>query len=321
MLTTDEILQAIPHAFEGLEVAGGIPRGKVRDFYVLPDGNRRVLITTDRLSAFDHTVGLVPFKGQVLNELSAWWFGQTADIVPNHFISAPDPNVTIARETRPILIEVIVRGYISGVTSTSLWTRYAAGEREIYGMTFPDGLTKNQKLDHPVITPTTKSTVGHDDRLALNDVVAKGYADADTWDRIKASALALYERGRQVAEKGSLILVDTKYEFGMDEETNTLTLIDEVHTPDSSRYWKADTYRDRIEMGLEPENFDKELVRLWYVAQGYHGDGQPPRLSDDLVVATSERYQRVYEMITGKPFKAAEYPAHDRIEAALKEYA
>ena len=158
MLSPDEILQAIPHALEGLEVPGGMPRGKVRDFYVMNDGKRRVLITTDRLSAFDHSIGLVPYKGQVLNQLSAWWFARTADIIPNHFISTPDANVTIARETRPILIEVIVRGYITGVTSTSLWTRYASGEREIYGMQFPDGLTKNQKLHHPVITPTTSSS-------------------------------------------------------------------------------------------------------------------------------------------------------------------
>jgi phosphoribosylaminoimidazole-succinocarboxamide synthase len=321
MLTADEILAAIPHALDGLEVPGGMPRGKVRDFYVLPDGKRRVLITTDRLSAFDHNIGTVPYRGQVLNQLSAWWFDHTADIIPNHYISMPDPCVTIARETRPILVEVVVRGYISGVTSTSLWTRYAMGEREIYGMHFPEGLTKNQKLPQPVITPTTKSTVGHDDRLALNDVVGKGYVDAITWEKIKAAALALYERGRETAARGGLILVDTKYEFGFDEETGALLLIDEVHTPDSSRYWKADTYQDRIARHEEPENFDKELVRLWYVGQGYHGDGKPPAMSNDLIVAVSQRYQRVYEMITGKTFEAAGYPSDSRIEAALTEYA
>ncbi len=320
MLTANEILAAIPDALEGMEVPGGMPRGKVRDFYVLHDGNRRVLITTDRLSAFDHPIGTVPYRGQVLNQLSAWWFEHTTDIIANHYISMPDPCVTIARETRPILVEVVVRGYISGVTSTSLWTRYALGEREIYGMHFAEGLTKNQKLPQPVITPTTKSTVGHDDRLALDDVVGKGYVDAPTWEKIKSAALALYARGSETAAKGGLILVDTKYEFGLDEETGALLLIDEVHTPDSSRYWKADTYQERIARHEEPENFDKELVRLWYVGQGYHGDGTPPAMSTDLMVAVSERYQRVYEMITGQTFEPASYPSHDRIEAALAEY-
>lgn len=321
MLSQKEIRAAIPQALESLEVPGGMPRGKVRDFYLLPDGRRRVLITTDRISVFDHLVGVVPYKGQVLNQLSAWWFGQTTNIVPNHFISMPDPSVTIARESRPILLEVIVRGYITGVTSTSLWTRYVLGEREIYGMKFADGFKKNQRLPQPVVTPTTKSTVGHDDRLALSEIVTKGYLDQQNWERVQAVALALYKRGQEIAARGGLILVDTKYEFGFDEETNELTLIDEIHTPDSSRYWKADTYDERFGKGLEPENFDKEMVRLWYVAQGYRGEGQAPAMSEDLIVAVSERYQQVYELITGNAFQPASYPAQERIEAALAEYA
>lgn len=320
MLSPDLILQAIPHAFRTMEAPGGMPGGKVRDFYVLPDGKRRVLITTDRLSAFDQIIGLIPYKGQVLNQLSAWWFAQTADIVPNHFISAPDPNVTIARESKPILLEVVVRGYITGVTRTSLWARYEMGERTIYGIDFPDGLKKNEPLHTPLITPTTKANEGQDQRLTTREVVEKGYLDGNRWEQIQAVALALFKRGQEIAARGGLILVDTKYEFGLDVETGDLLLIDEIHTPDSSRYWNADTYPDRLAMGLEPENFDKELVRLWYTGQGYRGDGPAPVMNDDIIVATSERYQVVYERLTGQLFEPASYPAEERITEALKAF-
>ena len=267
MLSRKTIIEAIPHALETLEVPGGLPQGKVRDFYVLPDGKRRVLIATDRLTVFDHMIGLVPYKGQVLNELSAWWFERTADIIPNHFLSLPDPNVTIAREARPILLAMIVRGYITGITPTSLWKRYAAGEREIYGLKFPDGLKKNQALPEPIVTPTTKATIGHENRVPVQDVVNSKYIDAQTWEKVQAVALALYQRGREIAARGGLILVDSKYEFGFDVKSGELLLIDEIHTPDSSRYWKVDTYEDRIKAGREPEILDRELVRLWYAAQ------------------------------------------------------
>lgn len=263
-------------------------------------------------------IGLVPYKGQILNQLSAWWFGQTADIIPNHFISAPDPNVTIARESKPILLEVVVRGYITGVTRTSLWARYEAGERTIYGLDFPNGLKKNQLLQTPVITPNTKANEGQDVRLTTREVVESGYLDVLTWDRIRSAALALFQRGQALAERGGLILVDTKYEFGIDSENGDLLLIDEIHTPDSSRFWNAHTYADRIEMGLEPENFDKELVRLWYIAQGYRGSGDPPPMSDEIIIATSERYQSVYERLTGNEFEPASYPVDERIEALMK---
>jgi phosphoribosylaminoimidazole-succinocarboxamide synthase len=318
MLNPEAIIEAIPNALDTLEVPGGLPRGKVRDFYVLPDGKRRVLITTDRLIVFNRMIGLVPYKGQVLNQLSSWWFERTADVIPNHFISMPDPNVTIAREARPILLAVIVRGYITGITPTSLWTRYKAGEREIYGLKFPEGLKKNQALPQPIVTPTTKATVGHEDRLALSEVVNSKYIDAETWEKVQRAALALYARGQEIAARGGLILVDSKYEFGFDEETGELRLIDEIHTPDSSRFWKADTYADRFKQGREPENFDRELVRLWYVAQG--GD-ESLQASQDLIVETSQRYQQVYEMITGRKFEPAPYPPHERIEKALAEHA
>ena len=318
MLSREAIIDTIPHALETLEVPGGLPQGKVRDFYVLPDSKRRVLIATDRLTVFDHMIGLVPYKGQVLNELSAWWFNHTADIVPNHFLGTPDPNVMIVREARPILLAMIVRGYITGITPTSLWWRYAAGEREIYGFTFPDGLKKNEALPEPIVTPTTKATIGHEDRVPIRDAVNSGYIDVQTWDRARTIALALYRRGQTIAAEGGLILVDSKYEFGFDVETGELMLIDELHTPDSSRYWRVNTYEERLRAGREPEILDRELARLWYAAQQ---PNEPGSASQDLIIQTSQNYQRVYEMITGETFQPAPYPPHERIEAALAEYA
>ena len=320
MLSPEAILQAVPEALDKLEVPGDMPHGKVRDFYVTADGKQRVLITTDRLSVFDHAVGLVPYKGQILNALSAWWFKRTADLVPNHFVAMPDPNVMIGRETRPILLAVIVRGYITGVTPTSLWPRYEAGEREIYGLKFPAGLKKNDALPQPVVTPTTKSTVGRDDRQVVTDVVSQKYLSMEAWQQVQAAALALYERGQEIAVRAGLILVDSKYEFGFDLQTRTLMLIDEVHTPDSSRYWKADTYAHRMATGREPENLDKELARLWYGTQRYRGQNPLPPMSDDLIVSISQAYQQVYERITGETFQPASYPAQDRIEAVLAEF-
>jgi len=316
MLSHDQIAQAIPLAFDRFEVPGDLPRGKVRDFYITADGLHRVLITTDRISVFDHQVGLIPYKGQVLNQLSAWWFDYTKDILPNHFVSLPDPNVMIVRETRPILLEVVVRGYITGTTKTSLWTRYAAGEREIYGIRFPDGLEKNQPLHEPIVTPTTKSLVGHDERMPVSHVVGNKYVSAAIWEQVQKAALALFKRGQQVAARNGLILVDSKYEFGFDEETNQLMVIDELHTPDSSRFWLASTYQERIKADAEPDNYDRELVRLWYVQQS-----NPARMDNELIIQVSQRYQQVYEMLTRQTFIPASYPAQPRIEMAVSEHA
>jgi len=316
MLDNETILKALPIALHQFEIPGDLPRGKVRDYYILEDGKRRVLITTDRLSVFGEFLGLVPYKGQILNQLSAWWFERTEDIIPNHFISMPDPNVTVAQETRPVQLEVVVRGYITGITPTSLWTRYASGEREIYGKRFPDGLRKNDPLPQPVVTPTTKSTIGREDRAIVNDVVKRQFLDAQTWQRVQDIALALYQRGQNIASQCGLILVDTKYEFGINEDTGELVLIDELHTPDSSRYWDGTTYQQRIRAGLEPDNLDKEAVRLWYVSQ-QDKTSKVPQINGDLIVLTSQRYQRVYERLVSEPFVPAEYPAQDRIQAAL----
>jgi phosphoribosylaminoimidazole-succinocarboxamide synthase len=292
--------------------------GKVRDSYVLP-GDRRLLITTDRLSAFDKILHTVPYKGQVLNQLSAWWFLQLADIIPHHLVSLPDPNALIATEVTPFPVEVIVRGYLTGVTSTALWHRYELGERSIYGYDFPDGLQKNQGLPNPIITPTTKGgPTGHDERLTCREVVEKEFIDEKTWDLIQSAALAIFERGQTIAAKAGLLLVDTKYEFGRDAAGRVL-LIDEVHTPDSSRFWKKESYLTRFKEGAEPESFDKEIVRLAYAKQGYRGEGVPPVLSEELWSSVSQRYIQIYEMLTEERFNPGEYPVEPRLEKNLKK--
>jgi phosphoribosylaminoimidazole-succinocarboxamide synthase len=313
MIDSATILSLIPHAFTGtdLPVLGTRHSGKVRDFWQV-DG-RRVLITTDRLSAFDHILTAVPYKGQVLNQLSAFWFGQTSDIVGNHVIDVPDPNVTVAHECDPFPVEVVVRGYISGVTKTALWYRYSLGERHIYGYDLPEGMTKNQPLPEPIITPTTKGREGeHDERITCAEVVERGLLDAETWDEVQAAALAVFGRGQEIARRGGLILVDTKYEFGRAPDGQAV-LIDEVHTPDSSRFWVADTYEARVSAGEEPENFDKEFLRLWYTARGYRGDGEPPRATGELIAQVSQRYIACYEKLIGQTFAPGAYPVEDRL--------
>ncbi len=319
MISKDELIKLLPQALNETNLSlPGRTSGKVRDWYDLPDG-QRLIVTTDRLSAFDIVLAQVPYKGQVLNQLSAWWFKQTQDIVSNHIVSLPDPNASIVRVAEPILVEVIVRGYITGVTSTALWYRYALGEREIYGYTFPDGLQKNSALLEPIITPTTKGgATGHDERLTCAEVVEKGLLDKKTWDQVQAAALAVFKRGQEVARKAGMILVDTKYEFGR-TANGSVVLIDEVHTPDSSRFWKADTYEARFAAGEDPENFDKEFVRIAYADKGYRGDGVPPVMTDELWASASERYITIYELLTGEKFEAGGYPIESRLVENLKK--
>lgn len=302
-----------------LPFLGACQRGKVRDLYVVPGtgGDRLVMVATDRLSAFDRILGLVPFKGQVLTQLAAYWFEQTREIVPNALLETPDPNVTVARRLRPIPVEVVVRGYITGVTSTSLWRRYELGEREIYGVHFPHGLHKNDPLPAPVITPTTKARDGgHDERITSQEVVEIGLATPAQWEQICHYAIAAFRRGQEVAERGGLILVDTKYEFGQTPDGH-IQIIDEMHTPDSSRFWVAATWEERHRAGIEPENFDKEFVRLHYAARGYRGEGEPFPLPEEVAIEAALRYIRTYEMISGRAFEPAPTPAAPRIEAAL----
>ena len=319
MISKDELIKLLPQALNETNLSlPGRTSGKVRDWYDLPDG-QRLIVTTDRLSAFDIVLARVPYKGQVLNQLSAWWFKQTQDIIPNHIVSLPDPNASIVRVAEPFLVEVIVRGYITGVTSTALWYRYALGEREIYGYTFPDGLQKNSALPEPIITPTTKGgATGHDERLTCAEVVEKGLLDKKTWDQVQAAALAVFKRGQEVARKAGMIFVDTKYEFGRAAD-GSVVLIDEVHTPDSSRFWKADTYEARFAAGEDPENFDKEFVRIAYADKGYRGDGVPPLMPDELWASASERYITIYELLTGEKFEAGSYPIEPRLVENLKK--
>jgi phosphoribosylaminoimidazole-succinocarboxamide synthase len=319
MISKNELIQLLPHAFSETNLP--LPNkqtGKVREWYDLSNG-KRLIVTTDRLSAFDRILAKVPYKGQVLNQLSAWWFEQTEDIIANHLLSVPDPNISIVTTVQPLPIEVIVRGYITGVTSTALWYRYSIGERTIYGYDFPEGLKKNQALPKPTITPTTKGgETGHDERLTCAEVTEKGLLDEKTWSQVQAAALAIFKRGQEVANNAGLILVDTKYEFGIAPDSSVM-LIDEVHTPDSSRYWKADTYQAKFNAGEETENFDKEFVRIAYAEKGYRGDGEIPSMPNELWAVASERYITIYEILTGKTFEVGAYPIEERLLKNLKE--
>jgi phosphoribosylaminoimidazole-succinocarboxamide synthase len=294
--------------------------GKVRVSYALA-GGRRLFVTTDRLSAFDRVLAGVPFKGQVLNQLAAWWFRTTADLVPNHLLDTPDPNATVAVAAQPLPVEVVVRGHITGVTSTSLWRQYADGQRVLYGHRLPEGLRKNEPLPTPLVTPTTKAEAGtgHDQPISCADVTARGLVAPDVWDQVQAAALAVFDRGRAIAHAAGLILADTKYEFGLGPDGSVL-LIDEVHTPDSSRYWIAATYAERLAAGEEPESLDKEPVRQALAAAGYTGEGEPPALDPSVWTTTAQRYVEAYERLTSIPFEPGSYPVLPRLLANLQEH-
>ena len=294
-------------------------RGKVRDRYDL--GSLLALITTDRQSAFDRILATVPFKGQVLNETGAWWFEQTKQIIPNHVIDLPDPNITIAKKCMPFPIEFVVRGYVTGSSSTSLWTIYNRGEREYCGIRFPDGLTKNQALDKAVITPTTKEE-DHDRPISPQEIISEGWMNEEHWDYASAKALELFAFGQSLASKHGLILVDTKYEMGI-AEGGEITLIDEIHTPDSSRYWIKESFDSRMEQGLEPENIDKEFLRLWFKDHcDPYKDPKLPDAPEELVIELSARYIHLYETITGQTFSFPdlEQSIQDRITKNLQPY-
>lgn len=281
--------------------------GKVRISWAL-SGDRRLIVTTDRLSAFDRVVAVVPHKGQVLNQLSAWWFENTRDVIDNHLLSVPEPHSMVVVAARPLPVEVVVRGALTGSTSTALLTRYQAGERVIYGHRFADGLAPHSALDAPLITPTTKATDGaHDEPITMAEVVGRGLVDADTWERVCVAALRLFELGQSAAARAGLFLADTKYEFGVDE-SGRLLLIDEVHTPDSSRFWVEASLDERRAEGREPESLDKEPVRLALAALGYRGDGEPPILANSVIESTSQRYVSAYERLTGRRFVPAGEP-------------
>ena len=291
--------------------------GKVRDNYVL-DG-KRVIIVTDRISAFDRVLCTIPFKGQVLNQTSAFWFDKTKNIVKNHVIDVPDPNVMVVKECELIPVEMVVRGYITGVTKTSAWYNYEKGVRNFCGNVLPEGMKKNQKFEKPIITPTTKAEYGaHDESLSGKEIIKRNIVDEKIYKQMEKAALALFDFGTKLVAKNNLILVDTKYEFGLDEKEN-LTLIDEIHTPDSSRFWIKDSYEKLFSQGKEPEKLDKEYVRQFLAEKGFIGEGKIPEIPDEVKVEAAKRYIAAYEMITGKEFKAEIGDVNERIKNNLKK--
>ncbi|KAL7131346.1 hypothetical protein ABFS83_13G191300 [Erythranthe nasuta] len=289
-------------------------RGKVRDIY--DGGDYLVLVTTDRQSAFDRVLASIPFKGQVLNETSLWWFAQTQHIVPNAVVSSPDRNVTIAKKCSVFPVEFVVRGYVTGSTDTSVWTVYQKGVRNYCGNPLPDGMVKNQKLPANILTPTTKAA-DHDVPITPEEIVQRGLMTQADYDEASRAALSLFEYGQQIALEHGLILVDTKYEFGKGSD-GTVLLIDEVHTPDSSRYWIADSYKERFENALEPENIDKEFLRLWFKDHcNPYKDEVLPEAPEELVSELAWRYILLFETITKSKFEMplAKEPIHDRISS------
>ena len=275
--------------------------GKVRDCYDI-SGNRRILIASDRISAFDRILASIPFKGQVLTQMARFWFERTADICRNHVLEYPDPNVVIARKLQILPVEILVRGYLAGTTSTSILTRYKKGDRAIYGHGFPDGLRDHAKLPTPIITPTTKAfDGGHDAPLTADEILAQGLLTEGQWDAVSSIALALFARGQEVAAERGLILADTKYEFGTDED-GTIVLADEIHTPDSSRFWLADGYEAAFRDGTRPPSFDKDVIRTWVDARCDPYHDEIPDIPADLIDATAQVYVDAFQTITGQTF-------------------
>ncbi|MDO8648664.1 MAG: phosphoribosylaminoimidazolesuccinocarboxamide synthase [Candidatus Peregrinibacteria bacterium] len=307
--------------------------GKVRDVYQ-PTPGQSILIATDRQSAFDIPWCTIPLKGQVLNQLSAWWFTRIADVMPTHVLAVPDPNVMVVKKLTMVPVEIVVRAYLTGSTGTSAWVNYEKGVRNFCGNVLPEGMRKNQKFADLIITPTTKGE--HDELIERAGIIERGLSTAKQWEEISDRALALFRRGQQIALERGLILVDTKYEMGYDED-GTLTIADEVHTPDSSRYWVASSYEQRFAEKKEPESLDKEFFRLWLREQGFDpslrsgqalssGSGQvygkpKPEITDDVRVMLAARYIDLYERMTGETFTPptdTDVPA--RIERNLRAY-
>lgn len=292
--------------------------GKARDNYVR--NGQRFMITTDRISAFDQHIGCIPFKGQILTQMAAFWFEQTKDIVDNHVLAAPDPNVLAVKECTPLPVEMVVRGYLTGVTPTSIWYQYQRGNREFCGHRLPDGMRKNHRLPEPIITPSTKAPKGQRDQsISGQDVLQRELVDETRFAQISEIALAVFDRGTKVAAERGYILVDTKYEFGLDGD-GQVVLIDEIHTPDSSRFWPLDTYDELFAQDKEQNVFDKEFVRLWLAGQGFDGDGPVPKVPGEVLVDAAERYIKIFEEMTRQTLQASVGDPTARIEDALKSY-
>lgn len=293
--------------------------GKVRENYDLP-GDRRVLVATDRLSAFDLILAAIPHKGQVLTQTARFWFDHTADVCPNWALEYPDPNVVVGRKLSILPVEFVVRGYLAGTTSTSILTQYRSGRREMYGMRFRDRIRENERLPTPIITPTSKAAQGgHDEPLSAAEIVERGLMTQAQWDKVSAYALALFARGQEMVERCGLILVDTKYEFGTMAD-GTVVLADEIHTPDSSRFWRQASYAERFERGQAPESFDKDFVRAWVAARCDPYRDPIPAIPRELILQTSRRYIEAFETITGEVFVAAPGRPAERIRANLARF-
>jgi phosphoribosylaminoimidazole-succinocarboxamide synthase len=313
-VNTSALHAQLPHTLREVRLPslGAHYHGKVRDTY--RQGDRLILVTTDRLSAFDHVLTTIPFKGEVLNRLAAFWFERTKHVVPNHVLDVPDPNVTVARACQPFAIEMVVRGYLTG----SLWRDYQKGTHTAYGLPFPAGLRKDEAFPTPIITPSTKAQYGkHDEPISEVEILARGLASSRDWARLTEAALGLFAEGQKWARTRGLILVDTKYEFG--KVGDELYVIDEIHTPDSSRYWVADEYEARFARGEDQRMLDKENIRQWLIReQGFSGHGTPPPIPDEVRVDLAGKYLAAYERITGAPLKLEPGDVHARIEKSLR---
>jgi len=320
MLSSQQLTPYLSAALESTDFTnlGTKYAGKVRDVYTQEQQNRRFLIATDRQSAFDIQWCTIPLKGQALTQISAWWFRQVEDIMPTQVIDVPDPNVMIVKSLDMLPVEIVVRGYLTGSSKTSAWMNYKEGVRSFCGVQLPEGMVKNQQFPSPILTPTTK---GEDDELIdPAGIVDRGLATRQQWDEIAEKALALFARGQKLAAERGLILVDTKYEMGLDTEGN-LTIADEVHTPDSSRYWVAESYAARFESGEEPESLDKEFFRLWLREQGFEYGGKHPDITDDVRLMLASKYIDLYERITGQAFELPkDTDTHARIARNLASY-
>jgi phosphoribosylaminoimidazole-succinocarboxamide synthase len=304
MVSDDVIRAQLPLCLERTDFpALGVKyEGKVRDCYTR--GTTRTLIATDRISAFDVVLGTIPFKGQVLSQMAGYWFELTRDVVPNHLVAIPDPQATVATECKPLPIEFVMRAYLTGTTTTSIWYHYERGGRLFCGHPLPEGMRKHQRLPQALLTPTTKAEQGqHDENVSRQQIIEQGLLPADEFDAAAAMCARLFAFGQEEAARRGLILVDTKYELGRRPD-GSLCFIDEIHTPDSSRYWFADDYDARLCRGEDPRGLDKDYVRRSYVERGYRGEGPPPPLPDEVRVEAARRYIALYELVTGRPFVA-----------------
>ena len=314
MIPDDKLRAQLPHTLRQIDLPalGELYRGKVRDNY--SRGDQIVMITTDRVSAFDHVLGTIPFKGEVLSRLTTFWFDKVKDIAPTHIVATPDPSVMVVRRAKAFPVEIVIRGHITG----SLWRDYEAGKAGAYGIAWPAGLKKDQRLDRPIITPSTKAEYGkHDEPISEAEILRQGLVSPEIWKEATDVAHRLFARGQEWAAKRGLILVDTKYEMGIAD--GKLVVIDEIHTPDSSRYWVADGYADRFAKGAEQEMLDKENIRQWLIKEhGFSGHGKPPPLTDDVRVMLARKYIEVFERLTGEAFTSDVGSVAERIERNLR---